>query len=235
MANIESAIDECINYIMWSNPNQDYSRTEDSAPYIGQQVSAEVRVYTDSSGDRKVYVQSNIDIWNNALFQFKRLDGSVYCTGHTTPAKRSWPTGDYDVIDTFWLQVQPSRDPHFGNSPDKDRMIESMEIKLTADCQDYLAGSDWALWVDTDFYLVDFFEYEATATIWAVRNNGDAYLKGLIAELDPIRNEYTATSLKGYGVENILNNNDADRVQFDIQTRNAIKHYQCTESGLKSI
>lgn len=101
MANIESAVDECINYILWSNPNHHYSSNEISTPYRGQKVSAEVRAYTDYSGDRQVYAQSNVDIWNNALFQLVRLGGDVYCTGHTTPNQDSWPTGDYDVIIPF--------------------------------------------------------------------------------------------------------------------------------------
>lgn len=116
-------------------------------------------------------------------------------------------------------------------------MIESMETQITAICQDFQAASDWGLWVDTDIYLVNFFEYEAGTAVWDVRQDGYAYVYGLSVELDPVINEYIAISSKGYDVANIngLVTNDPDRVQFDSQTRNAIKHYQCTESGLKSV
>ncbi|MBD3922221.1 hypothetical protein H8B09_25925 [Paenibacillus sp. PR3] len=121
IANIESAIDECINYNLWNNPDEVYPRPAGSEPYVGQQISVEVRLYTDPSGVHKVYAQSNVDNWKDALFKFDRFGGDVYCTGHTTPKEDLWPKGDYEVIDTLSLKVQPVRDPHFGTSPDKDR------------------------------------------------------------------------------------------------------------------
>jgi hypothetical protein len=237
IANIESAIDECINYILWSNPDEIHPRPAGSEPYVGQQISVEVRLYTDPSGGQNVYAQSNVDIWKDTLFKFDQLGGDVYCTGHSTPQEESWPEGDYEVIDTLSLKVQPVRDPHFGTSPEKDRMMEIIENELTAMCKDFTAGSDGELWLDSDIYVVDFFEYEASAGIWFVRKDGNAYYSGLKLEMDKTTNEYVAIGVKGYPLDNInsIKKGDPARFIFDREMQAAIKHYKCTESGLKSV
>ncbi|WP_127532841.1 hypothetical protein [Paenibacillus kobensis] len=237
IANIESAIDECINYIMWNNPEEEIPRPAGSEPYVGQQVSVEVRLYTDPSGGHKVYAQSNVDIWKDLLFKFDRLGGEVYCTGHANPVEESGPEGDYEVIDTISLQVQPVRDPHFGTSPEKDRMIKTVENKVTAMCEDFTAGSDGKLYLDSDVYMVDFYEYEMSVGFWFVLKGGNAYYSGVGLRLDKTTNEYEITGKKGFPLNNIdsMKKGDPGRFMFDRMVQAAIKHYKCGESGLKSV
>ncbi|GFN29956.1 hypothetical protein [Paenibacillus xylaniclasticus] len=235
IANIESAMDECINYFLWSNPDEVYPRPAGSEPYVGQQISVEVRVYTDKSDGQRVFALSNLAIWKDSLFTFDRLGGAVYCTGHSIPNDESWPEGDYEVIDTLSLKVQPVRNPHFGTSPEKDRMMETIENELTRTCIDFTTGTERELWLDSDIYVVDFFEYEKSAGVWFIRQDGYAYNSGIYLELDTTTNEYVAIGLKGYALDNIhsIMEGDPARFIFDRQMQAVIKHYKCTESGLK--
>lgn len=73
IATVTNAIEEKINHILWSNPDEIYIRPQGSEPYVGQQVTVEVRSYTDTSGNKKVYTHMDVDIWKDVLFIFDEL------------------------------------------------------------------------------------------------------------------------------------------------------------------
>lgn len=241
IANLKSAMDEYINYVLWSNPKEVYPKSPGDEPHVGQRVHVELRWYGDESNQRKLYAHTDVTPWKDDLEKFDRLDGVVYCVGSVQPHENvpldenPWPTGSYEVIDTITVDVQPVRAPHFGTSPHKDQIIAAMEKKLQATCDDFLSGEGDDNWLNTDIYIVDFFEYETGANVWYVRKDGEVSSLPLIVEWDQTKSNFVASGLKGYRLGNLneIDQNDLTRFMFDREMQHTVRHYVCTGSGLQ--
>jgi hypothetical protein len=227
--NIKSALEEYMNYRLWFYPEKvagNYSvKSFDS--YIGQSIDVEVRLYSDSSGKKKVYAHTSIGEWL-AIFEIK--NGIVYCDGQVSKDETIWPQDNFEVIETFSVEVQHPHKPNYGISPRKDRMITAIKTKLKDICEDFTRGSDGDEWSNAKVYIVDFYEYESGGDAWFVRQDGDSWYSPV--QLVEKNNGFEVEGVKGFSLKNIntLDKYDSGRYMFERQIHDAVKQFTCNSN-----
>ncbi|GKU76471.1 hypothetical protein [Paenibacillus sp. L3-i20] len=170
--NIATAIEQYINYRLWTAPDRVYGNYGNRSfePYINQTIEVQVRVYTDDIGKKSVYAHTSIDDW---LILLNRKDGFVYGDGQVSEEDTHWPVGEFNVLNEFSVLIDEPHKPNYGTSARKDKMIANAETYLKSLlCEDFVNGTEGEKWIGAKVYLADFYEYEDGASAWIVRQDG---------------------------------------------------------------
>ncbi|WP_239614182.1 hypothetical protein [Cohnella mopanensis] len=224
---LKSALEEYMNYRLWFYPSKikenDSYKSFDS--HIGETVNVEVRLYSDGSGDKKVFAHTTIGEW---LVLFGQKNNIVYADGQVGKEDTEWPQGNFEAAGTFSMQLSEPRKPNFGTSVRKEEMIEALEDEINKVCADLLTGSERDLWIDSQVYLADFYEYESIVSVWFVRPDGYVWIHPLgLAEQD---GGFSVTGVKGFSISdmNARNENDFTRYLYEKEIQGAIKQWICS-------
>ncbi len=148
MENIQAAVDEYINYVIWSNPpgHSFYY------PYIGETFEAEVRIYADDS----IYAVFDNLGGQQYYFELGFTNSTVYSGAI---AEWDWPEGEYASAGKFELKILEPRKPNFGSSPHKDKLAAAARNYYQRSCE-LSQNSNSEEWKGTVYYYIgDFYEY----------------------------------------------------------------------------
>ncbi|WP_141502398.1 hypothetical protein [Paenibacillus luteus] len=231
ISNIKSALEQYANYRLWLYPENVSGKWADTNfdPYIGHMIEVEVRLYTDSGGNQKVYTKTSMGEWL-AVIELK--NGIVYCDGQVSKDESLWPQNNYEVMGEFQIQVPQPHKPDFGSSARKDKMIAAAESYMKTFCVDLLSGTEHKKWVDAKVYIADFYEYESGVSAWLVRKDGYVWNSPMyfVEEND----EFKAVGEKGFGIDKIdaLDKLDSGRYMFEKQIDDAAKQFTCSSSEM---
>jgi hypothetical protein len=222
---IKNALSEYVNYRLWYYPQPilDLAVSDkDLHPYIGKSIDVEVRVYNTGSNE-SVFAKTSVGEW---LAIFKSKNGIIYCDGQIGNGEINWPdnTGNYTAIDNYSFVIQPPRQPHYGTSPHKDRMIAAVEANVRWALEDFYQGADqtYEEWKNADVYIADFYEYEEAAIAWICRQDG-LIVEYPVAFIESDQ-EIVVQAMKGFTMEN-KDQYEFGGLQFDHELQGAAKHF----------
>lgn len=227
LEDIEIALDEYINYILWNDPITNLGgeaptnsgSTISFNPYIDKTIDVEVRDY-----DGNLYASIGINEW---LAIFKTLNESLYCVGLTRPNQYDWPDGDYIVVGSFQMEVAEPRKPNYGSSPYKDQLLVAARENLQSVCEDLHSGEGSEEWIGAQAHIVDFFEYQDGTTIVLIKDDGYAWIHPIY--FDERNDAIVAVGMKGYGMDNVdqLPSDDLGRFFFELLMDDIIEIHPC--------
>ncbi len=225
---IKNAFLEYINYRLYLYPAKimDGTSDKDFDNYIGKSIDVEIRLYNNRYEDF-VYAHTNMGNW---LAMFKNLNDIVYCAGQANEGEYGRPENEnkYMVVDKYTIKIPEAHKPNYGTSQHKNKMIDAFESQIKAACLDFYKGANkyYDEWSNVDVYIVDFYEYENGAHAWLRRQDGSITDYPVSFEED-IKGEFKVQPSKGYTMKNISQFNEFGRYQFDIDIKDAVRHFKC--------
>ncbi|WP_058300478.1 hypothetical protein [Gorillibacterium timonense] len=235
LAKIRTALEDYINLRLWLYPDRTEGKgTNEFEPYIGQDLEFELRLYTGSDGQKRIYAHADK---GKSLVTFTLMDGIVYANGKVTEEESGadWPGQDFQAKGTLTQHISEPHKPDYGSTPHKDKMIAAAKEYAKRICEDLNASSERDQWNKAEVYIQDFYEYETGTALWIVRSDDYAWYSPLSFEEsgDTIK----AVGVKGFEVKNIhgLAADQLERFMFDRAVSDSITHYRCSEGKLKEM
>lgn len=228
--NIKNALLEYLNYRLWLYPAkiQDVVSDKNFDDYIGKYVDIEIRIYNnyDRSPDT-IYAYTSMGKWL-AIFRYK--NGFVYCDGQVSEGEKYWPEdNNYVVVEKYTIKIAEPHKPNYGKSQRKDKIIDAIESKVRAACEDFYKGADqlYTQWENADVYIVDFYEYEMGTIAWICGQDGSITEYPVYFEED--NKGFKIQSNKGYTVKSVNEFNEFGRFLFERQISDTVRHFKCNE------
>lgn len=231
IANIKTAFLEYINFRLWYYPVE-YSDRQPSDfyfdDYSGQEITSEIRIYSNSSVSEQSEKDPIICISTNITQQlavFSHQGDNVYCLGLTSDDDYTNTVGkNYTVIKQYQFVIPEVRLPDFGASEQKNNMIQMAAEAVTADCVEWFSyGDEEGLSLKSaEVYIANFYEYESPR-IYICKHNGSIIIYPVIFDF---KNDIIEmTKMTPIVIEDIRSNPLAEH-QFQLDKTNAVSSFK---------